>query len=101
MDMLRTFFEKAEKDTSVYFQKTKIWSSGREYREYQGKFPVVYFNFKDMKFDKLSEMLINIKAIIQSEYERLISQIEQSNLTELDRVYVDKVINGTLEEALW
>ena len=101
MDMLRTFFEKTEKDTSVYFQKTKIWSSGREYREYQGKFPVVYFNFKDMKFDKWSEMLINIKAIIQSEYERLISQIEQSNLTELDRVYVDKVINGTLEEALW
>ena len=28
MDMLRTFFEKTEEDTSIYFKDKKIWSCG-------------------------------------------------------------------------
>ena len=36
MDMLRTFFEKTEEDTSVYFKDKKIWACGKKYREYQG-----------------------------------------------------------------
>ena len=36
MDMLRTFFEKSDQDTSVYFQDKKIWSCGQKYRDYQG-----------------------------------------------------------------
>lgn len=30
MDMLRTFFEKTDEDTSVYFRDKKIWSCGQE-----------------------------------------------------------------------
>lgn len=29
MDMLRTFFEKTEEDTSVYFQSKDIWKAGK------------------------------------------------------------------------
>ena len=28
MDMLRTYFEKSDKDTSVYFRDKKIWACG-------------------------------------------------------------------------
>ncbi len=36
--MLRTFFEKTDEDTSVYFVNKKIWNCGRSYREHQGKY---------------------------------------------------------------
>ena len=51
MDMLRTYFEKSDKDTSVYFQDKKIWACGQKYRDYQGKYPVIFLTFKDVKFD--------------------------------------------------
>jgi hypothetical protein len=52
MDMLRTFFEKTNEDTSVYFQDKKIWNCGKEYRDYQGKYPVIFITFKDIKLSK-------------------------------------------------
>ena len=33
MDMLRTYFEKSDKDTSVYFRDKKIWACGQKYRD--------------------------------------------------------------------
>ena len=39
MDMLRTFFEKTDEDTSVYFRDKAIWKQGEKYRAYQGKYP--------------------------------------------------------------
>lgn len=55
MDMFRTFFEKSEVDTSVYFQDKKIWACGEKYREFQGKYPVIFITFKDVKFETWQE----------------------------------------------
>ena len=49
MDMIRTFFEKTEQDNSVYFKNLKIWQYGEEYTSEQGKYPVIYFSFKEIK----------------------------------------------------
>ena len=46
MDMLRTFFEKTGEDTSVYFRDKLIWSCGKKYRDYQGKYPVIFRYFR-------------------------------------------------------
>ena len=51
MDMLRTYFEKSDKDTSVYFRGKKILGCGQKYRDYQGKYPVIFLTFKDVKFN--------------------------------------------------
>ena len=37
MDMLRTFFELSDEDTSVYFRGKAIWKQGKKYREYQAR----------------------------------------------------------------
>jgi len=47
--MLRTFFEKTDEDTSVYFRNTLIEQCGKKYMEHQGKYPVVWLSFKDAK----------------------------------------------------
>ncbi len=49
MLMLRSFFEKTDKDTSHLFAGRKIWDAGEQYRALQGKFPVIYLTFKDHK----------------------------------------------------
>ena len=46
MDMVRTFFEKTEEDTSVYFLIKRSGLRGKEYREFQGKYPVIFLSFK-------------------------------------------------------
>ena len=61
MDMLRTFFEKTDEDTSVYFRDKKIWACGKKYREYQGKYPVIFITFKDVKFNTWEETFNAIK----------------------------------------
>ncbi len=55
MDMLRTYFEKSDQDTSVYFRDKKIWKCGQKYRDYQGKYPIIFLTFKDIKFNTWKE----------------------------------------------
>ena len=57
MDMLRTFFEISNEDTSVYFKDKAIWRAGKRYQAYQGKYPVVYVTFKDIKCETWEETL--------------------------------------------
>lgn len=66
LNMLKTFFEISDSDTSIYFRDKKIWSCGREYQEHQGQYPVIYLSFKDVKctsweetFDAIKNMLLN------------------------------------------
>ena len=51
MDMLSVFFESTDTDTSRYFTDKAIWKCGEEYRSHQGKYPVIFLTFKDVKFD--------------------------------------------------
>ena len=53
MDMLRVFFERSEEDTAVYFRDRKIWKCGKEYQEYQGKYPIIYMSLEDVKTEKI------------------------------------------------
>lgn len=70
MDMLRTFFEKTDEDTSRYFRDKKIWSCGESYRVRQGKYPVVFLSFKDVKYPSWEETYQTLQKLIAQEYRR-------------------------------
>lgn len=70
MDMLRTFFEKSDEDTSVYFTGKKIWACGKSYRAHQGKYPVIFLSFKDVKCRTWEETYDLIAKLIVMEYKR-------------------------------
>ena len=70
MDMLRTFFEKTDEDTSVYFKDKAIWKQGEVYRSYQGKYPVIFVTFKDVKYKNWDDTLEKLAEIIGSEFAR-------------------------------
>lgn len=70
MDMLRTFFEKTDEDTSVYFRDKKIWACGKKYQAYQGKYPVIFVTFKDIKFDTWEQTFAAIRDVFAKEARR-------------------------------
>ena len=103
MDMLRTFFEKTPEDTSVYFKNKKIWSCGEKYRSYQGKYPVIFLTFKDVKFNTWEETFECISQLIRIEYKRH-AELAGSDKIQ-DGEYYNKIIQGEdgvmLESSLY
>ena len=98
MDMLRTFFEKSDEDTSVYFQDKKIWSCGMKYRSYQGKYPVIFLTFKDVKCESWEETYDKMFRLISLEFERHSELLSSPALSEFDRNYYEGILNGTAGE---
>lgn len=70
MDMLRTFFELADKDTSVYFSNRRIWKEGKKYTDHLGKYPVVFLSFKDLKLKTWKSTFTSIKLVLKDEFKR-------------------------------
>lgn len=99
MDMLRTFFEKTEEDTSVYFKDKKIWACGQKYRDYQGKYPVIFITFKDIKFNTWEETFLAIKDILSKEAHRHF-ELQTSMLCDnYDKKYLDQLLSQDINEV--
>ena len=92
MDMLRTFFEKSKEDTSVYFKEKKIWECGRKYQEYQGKYPVIYFTFKDVKCDTWEATYEYIYGILRNEFERHGELLNSKKISFYEKRYIEQVL---------
>lgn len=99
MDMLRTFFEKSEEDTSVYFKGKLIWNYGEEYRAYQGKYPVIFVSFKDIKFDTWEETFEMLKATIGNEFVRHSELKGSSACSEMDMNYYREMTEGKIDSV--
>ena len=95
MDMLRTFFEKTDADTSVYFRNKNIWACGEKYRSHQGKYPVIFLSFKDIKCDTWEETFDAIKDLFSKEASRH-SELKSADVfNEYEEAYIEKILSGT------
>jgi hypothetical protein len=70
LSMLRCFFEKTAEDASRLFRHLKIWEAGEEYTRRQGKYPVIYLTFKDVKEPNWESALDKMQRLIQDEFLR-------------------------------
>lgn len=95
MDMLRTFFEKTDEDTSVYFRNKKIWKCGEKYRAHQGRYPVVFLTFKDAKLNTWDATLEHLRFLLAKEYQRHGELAVSPQCSEMDRAYYQKIVTGT------
>jgi len=102
MNMLRVFFEKTDEDTSIYFTDKKIWSkSNREtVLKHQGKYPVIYLTFKDVKFDSWEKAYNNIAYLISVEYDRHNKLLDSPAVSEADKKYFKSIVNREVDESL-
>lgn len=95
MDMLRTFFEKTDEDTAVYFRNKKIWKCGEKYRAHQGRYPVVFLTFKDAKLNTWDATLEHLRFLLAKEYQRHGELANSPQCSEMDRAYYQKIVTGT------
>ena len=98
MDMLRVFFERSKEDTSVYFKDKKIWRCGKEYQDYQGKYPVIYVTFKDVKCDDWENAYDLIYKIIRNEIERHSELLNSDKISAYEKKYITSMLNGEANE---
>lgn len=99
MDMLRVFFEISEEDTSIYFKDKQIWSCGDSYTRHQGKYPVIFLTFKDVKFDSWESTLNKLSALLQAEYGRHSELADSTKLADYEKAYYNKIVSGSANEV--
>lgn len=99
MDMLRTYFEKSDKDTSVYFRDKKIWDCGQKYRDYQGKYPVIFLSFKDVKFNTWEETFAAIRDLFAKEVQRHKELRVSDKCDEYSQKVYEKLAGGKVSEV--
>ena len=99
MDMLRVFFEISDEDTSKYFTDKAIWKCGDEYRKHQGKYPVIFLTFKDVKYNSWEATFAKISGLLQEEFGRHSELRNSDKLAEYEKEYFDKVLNGQADEV--
>ncbi len=108
MSMLKYFFEIPkcrqrdfeDEDVGYLFENLDILRSGDQYREYIGKYPVVYLTFKNAKQNNWEATFENIKRIIGKEYERHSYLLESDILTKAQKDRYRRVMDleGSLVE---
>ena len=99
MDMLRVYFEKTDEDTSKYFKDKNIWKCGEGYRAHQGKYPVIFLTFKDVKFDSWQATVEKIKSLLQEEYGRHQELLSSDKISDYEKEYFNKVLSATENEV--
>ena len=71
LEMLRAFYEpetlvegRGMVKTEEFFTDKKIWAAGAKYRKEQGKHPVIFLSFKDVKWNTFGESIKFLNALI-------------------------------------
>ena len=88
MSMLRYFYDISGKDTNrKLFNNLYIENSATI--EEQGKYPVIFISFKDIKALTIEEMYSQVRTLISEIYDNY--KFLRENLDERDRVIFDKI----------
>lgn len=98
MDMLRVFFEKTDEDTSIYFRRKKIWTCGRQYQSHQGKYPVIFITFKDVKCKDWESAYGMISNILRNECERHNELLDSVATSSNEKDYLAAIIGHEATE---
>ncbi|MEJ8553124.1 AAA family ATPase [Tepidibacter sp. Z1-5] len=95
MSILKYFFENTKVDNKYLFKDLKI-NEFKEIMDTQGKYPVIYITFKDIKFSNWEDCNNGIKTLISSLYEKHDYLVKENFLSELQTNYYNKVISGNV-----
>lgn len=99
MDMLRVFFEISPEDTSVYFKTKEIWKCGEAYTKHQGKYPVIFLTFKDVKFDSWDKTIRKISGILQTEFSRHSELLDSTLLADYEKDIYHRILQGNASQV--
>ena len=99
LSMLKYFFEKTEISNAHLFAGKKIWQN-EDARSEQGKYPVIFISFKDVKGDNWESAYESITILIRKEFERQ-AQYLLPKLSEDQASSYSKIKSGSASSALY
>ncbi|MBP5320484.1 MAG: AAA family ATPase [Kiritimatiellae bacterium] len=83
LEMIRAFYEG---EASLFHDK-KIWAAGEKYQSEQGKYPVIFLSFKDVKWKTFGESIKFLNALLAPCVGKFAKSIEALGLkAEQDRL---------------
>ena len=83
LKMIRAFYE----GEASLFRDKKIWAAGAKYRKEQGKHPVIFLSFKDVKWKTFGESIKFLNALLAPCVGQFTKAVEALELeTERDRL---------------
>lgn len=97
---LRTESEKFPRIIAeAFFKDKKIWSCGEVYRNYQGKYPVIFVTFKDVKRNTWNETYDHIYKILMNEFERHRELLDSDRCSEYEKAYFKRFMTGQADST--
>jgi hypothetical protein len=101
LSMLRYFFEKTAEDSGYLFKNLAIWRQGKEYTGKQGRYPVIYLTFKDVKSKNWDKCLEQLQRVLGEEYRRHKYLLGNELLDLQEEKEYQKIINLTASEPAY
>jgi hypothetical protein len=101
LSMLRYYFEKRGEDLSYLFNDLSIWRAGAAYRAHFQRYPVIYFSFKETKFERFERAFAAIRKKIQVLFDEHSYLLESDRLSDREARDYRAVLEGTAEQALY
>lgn len=98
LSILRYFLEKSHEDRSYLFKGTKI-EKCPGIMENQGKYPLIYFTFKDEKHDNFNKFIESMSDKISSLYKNF-HYIYDSLEFDDSKIYFDNILNRRASIAI-
>ena len=103
LDMMNCFFSTEYKNRADLFENLKIWEH-EEYREMQGKYPVIFLSFAGIKEKDYISAVYRINSRIRELYEINSHILESPNLTKRDKERfensIDKIEDIDLPDSI-
>lgn len=103
LSMLRYFFEKSEVSNARLFHKTEIWQN-ESYHASQGKYPVIFLTFKNVKVRDWPSALEHLKIIIVDEFRRhayLANTLDGFTRTDFEAILSNGASKTLIEQSLF
>lgn len=97
LSMLRYFFEKSEQDRTSLFDGLAIRDDDC-FDEHQGKYPVIWLTFKDVKARNWDNLYKGLRNLISREIERHSHSLKREGITATARNFLESVADGRASE---
>ncbi|SHH48924.1 AAA family ATPase [Tepidibacter thalassicus] len=91
MSMLKYFFEKNDEDNKCLFKNLKV-NKYKDIMDMQGKYPVIYLTFKDVKDGNFQKCYEKMKEIISIEYYKH-KYLLDNHLKGIEETYFKKILS--------
>ncbi len=100
LSMLRYFFEPSKKNSAYLFDKLKISQNKALCEQHQGKYPVIFLTFKDVKessYNAAYEKILQLMVKTYDAYSKVLLSSRQ--LTGLQRKYIKKILGKKVSQS--